>query len=153
MERIVTLFVYKFAVKFIVFYSYSVIYTFHDRTKYNVFDAFGLINGGNTAVVIFLQANNVVIFQAIKTVTVNRKLKLLKGYELFDNSGYKKCVDEYKKTYTDISSSKIAELSLLYLEKEIDPRMIERLYKGELEQLRTNLEQKKLMRSNVSLKS
>ncbi len=73
----------------------------------------------------------------MKTVTVNRKLKLLKGYELFDNNGYKKCVDEYKKTYADISSSKIAELSLLYLEKEIDPRMIERLYKGELEQLRT----------------
>ena len=70
-------------------------------------------------------------------MTVNSKLKLLKGYELFDNDGYKKCVDEYKKNYADISSSKIAELSQTYLEKEIDPRMIERLYKGELKQLKT----------------
>ncbi len=70
-------------------------------------------------------------------MTVNSKLKLLKGYELFDNDGYKKCVDEYKKKYADISSSKIAELSQPYLEKEIDPRMIERLYKGELKQLKT----------------
>ncbi len=68
---------------------------------------------------------------------MNSKLKLLKGYELFDNDGYKKCVDEYKKQYADISSSKIAELSQPYLEKEIDPRMIERLYKGELKQLKT----------------
>ncbi len=70
-------------------------------------------------------------------MTVNSKLKLLKGHELFDNDGYKKCVDEYKTKYADISSSKIAELSQLYVEKEIDPRMIERLYKGELKQLKT----------------
>jgi len=70
-------------------------------------------------------------------VNLNSKTKLLKGYELFDNDTYKKCVDEYKETYTDLSFSKIAELSQLYLEKEIDPRMIERLYKGELKQLKT----------------
>jgi hypothetical protein len=70
-------------------------------------------------------------------MTVNSKLKLLKGYELFDNEGYKKCVDDYKNTCVDISSSKIAELSQAYLKKEIDPKMIERLYKGELKQLRT----------------
>jgi len=70
-------------------------------------------------------------------VNVNSKIKLLKGYELFDNVAYKKCVDEYKETHANISSSKIAELSHLYLEKEIDPRMIERLYKGELKQLKT----------------
>ncbi len=70
-------------------------------------------------------------------MTVNSKIKLLKGHELFDNDAYKKCVNEYKKQHTDISSSKIAELSQLYLEKEIDPRMIERLYKGELKQLKS----------------
>ncbi|NOR69075.1 MAG: hypothetical protein GQ532_05180 [Methylomarinum sp.] len=70
-------------------------------------------------------------------VNLNSKIKLLKGYELFDNIAYKKCVDEYKERHADISSSKIAELSQLYLEKEIAPRMIERLYKGELKQLKT----------------
>lgn len=70
-------------------------------------------------------------------LNVNSKLKLLKGYELFDNDAYKKCVDEYKKTHSDISFSKIAELSQVYLDKEIDPRMVERLYKGELKQLKT----------------
>lgn len=69
--------------------------------------------------------------------TINSKIKLLKGYELFDNEAYKKCVDEYKTHYVDISSSKIAELSQNYLIKEIDPKMIERLYKGELKQLKT----------------
>ncbi len=70
-------------------------------------------------------------------VAVNTKLKLLKGYELFDNESYKKCVDDFKKSQVDISSSKISELSQAYLKKEIDPRMIERLYKGELKQLRS----------------
>lgn len=68
---------------------------------------------------------------------MNSKIKLLKGHELFDNDAYKKCVDEYKAAYTDLSSSKIAELSQPYLDKEIDPRMVERLYKGELKQLKT----------------
>lgn len=71
-------------------------------------------------------------------MTANSKVKLLKGHELFDNETYKKCVNEYKNKYTDISSSKIAELSQLYLEKEIDPRMVERLYKGELKQLKSD---------------
>jgi len=70
-------------------------------------------------------------------VSINPKIKLLKGYELFDNDAYKKCVDEYKEMYADISYSKIAELSQLYLDKEIEPRMIERLYKNELKQLKT----------------
>lgn len=70
-------------------------------------------------------------------VPVNLKVKLLKGHELFDNNAYKKCVDEYKKKYSDISYAKIAELSQHYLDKEIDPRMVERLYKGELQQLNT----------------
>lgn len=70
-------------------------------------------------------------------VNINSKIKLLKGYELFDNDAYKKSVDEYKEMHADISYSKIAELSQVYLDKEIDPRMIERLYKGELKQLKT----------------
>ncbi len=71
-------------------------------------------------------------------MTINSKTKLLKGHELFDNEAYKKCVDEYKNTHANISSSKISELSQLYLEKEIDPRMVERLYKSELKQLKTD---------------
>lgn len=70
-------------------------------------------------------------------VNINPNIKLLKGYELFDNDSYKACVDNYKEMHTDISYSKIAELSQLYLDKEIDPRMLERLYKGELKQLKT----------------
>lgn len=61
--------------------------------------------------------------------------KLRKGCELFNNDAYKKCVDEYKNKHGDISSSKIAELSQRHLEEEIPPKMIERLYKSEVEQL------------------